>query len=252
MIAALPMYDRPSTAPANDRLWVLIRDGLRRRGLPAPEVLTRGGDLMQQWLAPDLVLAQACGLPFRACLHGRVTLVGTPDYGVAGCAPGHYCSVIVARAGGPRAALAEFAGATVACNDPLSQSGWAALWAHAPALAEGPLHLTGGHAASAAAVRDGRADLAAIDAVTWELLAAEGATAGLRVLERTAPTPGLPLIAAPGADAAALFEAVADAIAALAPGNRAALRLRGVVPIPAAAYLALAVPPAPAQFARSC
>lgn len=254
MIAALGMYDRAETAAANDRLWELIRDGLRARGLAAPEALTRGASAyMAGWTAPDLVLSQTCGLPFRAVLHDRVTLVGTPDYGVEGCAPGHYRSVLVARADDPRPTVAAFGGARLAYNDALSQSGWAAPLALAARLGLrfGPLVETGAHCASMLAVAEGRADIAALDAVTWSMLAQwEPAAGAVRVVGMTEPTPGLPLIAAPGADRAALFAAVEAAIAALAPQDRATLRLRGLVAIPAEDYLALPLPPTPAQYAQ--
>lgn len=251
MIASLPMYDRPETAGANDRFWALIRDRLRASGIAAPERLSRGtADPFAEWEAPDLVLSQSCGFPYRARLHGRVTLVGTPDYGVEGCAPGYYCSRIVARVDDPRGALSEFEGARLAFNDPGSQSGWAALASHAPRLARGPLLHTGAHAASARAVAGGRADLAALDAVSWALIArAEPFAARLRVVASTPPSPGLPLIAARGADAAALFDAVAAAIAALSEEDREVLLLRGLVRIPVEAYLAVPTPPPPANFA---
>jgi ABC-type phosphate/phosphonate transport system substrate-binding protein len=247
------MYDRPETVAANDRFWALIREGLGRRGVAAPERLTRGnGDPFATWLSPDLVLSQTCGFPYRARLHGHVTLIGTPDYGVEGCAPGHYCSRIVVRADDPRAGLAAFRGARVAYNEALSQSGWAALAHHAPELTEGPVIRTGGHARSARLVADGGADLAAIDAVTWALLARdEPFAAGLRVITSTQPTPGLPLIAAPGADREATRAAVAEAIAALDPADRATLLLRGLADIPAEAYLAVPTPRPPAQSDRS-
>ena len=253
MIASLPMYDRPETAAANDRLWALIRDRLREGSIGAPERLSRGADdPFAHWEAADLVLSQSCGFPYRSRLHGQVTLVGTPDYGVEGCAPGYYCSRIVVRADDPRGALSDFEGARLAFNDPVSQSGWAALAAHAPQLARGPLLCTGGHAASARAVAEGQADLAALDAVSWALIArAEPFAAGLRVIASTPPTPGLPLITARGADAAALFEAVAGAIAALSERDRAALLIRGLVRIPAEAYLAVPSPPAPGEFTHA-
>lgn len=254
MIAALPMYDPPSLQAANDRLWALIRDALRARGMAAPEGLRRGDDdLWPLWTAPDLVLAQTCGFPYRARLHGQVTLVGTPDYGVPGCAPGHYCSVIVVRADDPRDGAAALDGAALAYNDALSQSGWAAAqdWAAQAGIALRAGPRTGAHRASLRAVAEGRADVAAIDAVTWDLLAGlEPARDGLRVLARTVPTPGLPLIAAAGADDAATRAAVAEAIAALAPQDRAALRLRGIVAIPAAAYLAVPIPAPPDRIAQ--
>jgi ABC-type phosphate/phosphonate transport system substrate-binding protein len=247
MIASLPMYDWPGVAGANDRLWSRMRDALRDAGIAAPEALTRGGDLWDHWRAPDLVLSQTCGLPYRARLHGRVTLVATPDYGVEGCPPGHYCSVVVARADDSRTGLAAFAGARLAVNDPLSQSGWGAVAADAAALGLVPVGPTGGHRFSALAVAEGRADLAAIDAVTWRSVTRfEPWSARLRPVARTAPTPGLPWIAAAGADAAAMRAALIPAIAALAPEDRAALGLRGLVAIPAADYLAHPVPPEPA------
>lgn len=252
MIASLGMYDRAETAPANDRLWAGIRDGLRARGIDAPQGLTRGGGAYwAAWQAPDLVLSQTCGFPYRARLHGQVTLIGTPDYGVEGCPPGHYRSVFVVRADDPRA-LADFDGQPIAYNEALSQSGWAAPQNHAAGLGLRllPGLCTGGHRLSALAVAEGRADLAAIDAVTWAMLHRwEPAAATLRVLTATSPTPGLPYIAAADADQAATFDAVAAAIAALSPEDRDALRLRGLIRIAPEAYLAVPTPPSPDQIA---
>lgn len=249
MIAALPMYDRPETAAANDRLWAGIRDALRAAGRAAPEALHRGGDLWRIWQAPDLVLAQCCGLPYRARLHARVQLIATPDYGVAGCPPGHYRSVLVIRDEDRRDRLEAFAGARLAVNDALSQSGWAAPWAHAAArgIALQPVGPTGSHAASAAAVAKGRAEIAALDAVSWALMrrAGDPAAARLRVLEATAPTPGLPLIAGPDADAVLWRTACRAGLTALEAADRATLMLRDLVEIPTAAYRAVPLPPAP-------
>ncbi|GHC59693.1 phosphate/phosphite/phosphonate ABC transporter substrate-binding protein [Neogemmobacter tilapiae] len=243
MIAALGMYDLGDAAPANDRLWALIRDGLGGAGMAAPQALTRG-DLayLPGWLSPDLVLAQTCGRPFREMLHDKVALIGTPDYGLPGCAPGYYRSVFVVRADDPRGALGDFASARFAYNDPMSQSGWAGPMHHAPYLT--PALQTGGHRASAQAVAEGAADVAALDAVTWGLLQRNlpELAAQLRVVDETPPAPGLPLISAQGSDAARIFSVVAGAIAALSAGDRAALSLQGLVQIPVSAYLAL--PPA--------
>jgi ABC-type phosphate/phosphonate transport system substrate-binding protein len=249
MIAALGMYDRVEVQPANDRLWALIRDALRQRGQQAPDSLTRGEmAYMPGWLSPDLVLSQTCGFPYRARLHHKVTLIGTPDYGVPGCAPGYYCSVFLARADDLRGLSAQN-GTPIAHNDAMSQSGWAAPQNHAARLGlRFPAGLeTGGHVASARAVAEGRADLTAVDAVTWALIEDwdPGLAAALRIVDRTDPTPGLPLIAARSADADACFDAVAEAIATLSAADRATLHLRGLVRIPAAAYLAIPTPAAP-------
>ena len=252
-IASLGMYDFGPAMAANDRLWALVRDGLRARGIAAPDGLTRGeGAYWPAWEAPDLVLSQTCGYPFRARLHQRVSYVGTPDYGVEGCPPGNYNSVFVVRKDDPREGLADFDGAPFAFNEALSQSGWAAPQTHAAGLGLRlpPVVQTGGHRLSAAAVAEGRADIAAVDAVTFALMQGDPLAAALRVIARTDPTPGLPLIAAKGADAGAIFDAVSTAIVALSDGDRATLRLKGLVRIPVADYLAVPNPPPPDQMPK--
>lgn len=241
MIAALPMYDRPEIRGATDALWAAIRDALRKAGLAAPDALLRGADPWAIWRDPALVLAQTCGLPYRSRLHGAVRLVATPDYALPGCAPGHYNSVVIAR----DADLPKHP--RIAINDPLSQSGWAALqaWVSARDLALGPVTVTGAHAASARAVAEGSADLAAIDAQTWrQLVRFDHADPALEIA-RTDPTPGLPLITAMAHDPAPIREALAQALASLPPDIPGALDLRGFVQIDSAAYLAIAVPPNP-------
>lgn len=253
MIASLGMYDFGPAEAANDRLWALIRDKLRTHGIAAPDALTRGTSAYwEAWQSPDLVLSQTCGYPFRARLHDKVSYVGTPDYGVEGCPPGHYRSVFVARADDPRRTLAEFDGARFAYNEPLSQSGWAAPQTHAAKLGITlpPALQTGGHRLSAAAVAEGRADIAALDAVTHALTQkVDPVAARLRVVALTDPTPGLPYITALGRDPAPVFAAVTEAIAALTAADRAALRLKGLVRIPVASYLAVPNPPPPEQIA---
>lgn len=243
MIAALPMYDRPEIRDATDRFWALIRDALRARDIAAPNALQRdANDPMQTWLAPDLVLAQTCGLPYRTQLHGKVTLVATPNYALPGCQPGYYRSVIVAR--GPVAN--DWQGLRLAANSPGSQSGWAALATEWPDNIPAKVRLTGSHAAALAAVASGHADLAALDAQSWRLLQRfDPAAAAVRVIAETTPTPGLPFITRAGQDPAPYRTALHDAIAALTPDDRRALDLAGLVVIPSDAYLAVPVPPPP-------
>lgn len=250
MIACLPMYDWDEVRPATDALWLLIQGELARRGIAAPSALTRGADLWESWLSPDLILGQTCGFPYRTRLHGRVTLVGTPDYGLPGAPPGYYYSVLVTRTGdgaGQADDWPETAGKRLAINGFDSQSGWAA--PQNEAIERGvpfdKVLVTGAHRHSAEAVADGRADIAAIDAVTWRLIQAHRpATAGrLRVAARTRPTPGLPLIAAPGQDGDALFDAFCAATQRLGEQYRAMLGLNGAVRIAPEAYLAIPVPP---------
>ena len=91
--------------------------------------------------------------------------------------------------------LNELAAGIFAYNEALSQSGWAAPITHLAEMGLAPSRLleTGGHALSAHAVGEGRADFASLDALTWELLR-EHSDLGtrLRHVASTNPTPALP------------------------------------------------------------
>jgi hypothetical protein len=132
-----------------------------------------------------------------------------------------------------------------------SQSGWAAAATHAAAhgLAFTRFLHTGSHRDSARAVAGGRADLACIDAVTWRLVERHDpdVARALRIVDSTAPTPGLPLITAPGRDRGPLDGVLADLPARLPDAVREPMGLAGVAPLDAAAYLAVPTPPTPSQ-----
>ena len=245
MIASLAMYDLLALQGANDRLWRAIRSHLGH----GPENLTRDGDLWQIWQSPDLLIAQTCGMPFRTRLHPNVTLVGTPDYGLPDCPPGYYNSVLVVHVDANGDRPEDFAGVRFAYNDPASQSGWAAPITHmdAAGVRFAVLLQTGSHANSARAVAEGGADIAGLDALTWQLLQDHNPTLTdrLRVIDSTEPTPALPYITAAGRDPAPIAKAFRAALGDLPPRDRAALRLQGLVDIPAPAYLAIATPASP-------
>lgn len=249
MLAGFPMYDRPETRGAHDRLWRLIRAALGY----GPAALTRAydDDLWELWEHPELLLGVSCGLPLRTRLKGKVTLVGSLVNDLPGCPRGHYFSRIVIRADAEPLPFAAYAGARLAYNQAHSQSGWAAAQNHAA------LHgfrftdvvETGAHRESVRAVAEGRAEIACIDAVSWALICEhDGFAAGVQVIGATEPTPGEPVLTAPGRDAAALARAMAEAIDALSPEDRAVLHLAGFAPVeelPLAAYEAVSTPPGP-------
>ncbi|TDK43135.1 phosphate/phosphite/phosphonate ABC transporter substrate-binding protein [Antarcticimicrobium luteum] len=244
MIAWLGMYDMAPLRAANDRFWI----GIRRALGYGPATLSREADPWEVWQSPDLLLAQTCGLPYRIRLHRTVTLVATPDYGLPGCPPGHYNSVLVVRADAAGETPEDFAGGTLAYNEALSQSGWAApsTFFAARGIGFADLLRTGAHAASARAVAEGRADVAGIDALTWALLCAhDPVTDALRVIGATEPTPALPFVTAAGRDPAPLRDALRTAVRTLAAEDRAALHLRGIEVLPPSAYLSVPTPPPP-------
>ncbi|NDV01688.1 phosphate/phosphite/phosphonate ABC transporter substrate-binding protein [Pseudoroseicyclus tamaricis] len=248
MIAALPMYQRAENAAAHAVLWALIRDGLRVRGIEAPEALDVETDHMEVWGRPDLVLSQICNLPYRAVYRERVTLIGASDYGLKDCAPGYYYSYFVVPKDDPASRPEEAAGYPLDHNDGLSQSGWGAaqLWAAERGFAFPAGKATGAHSASLARLAEGRGRLAAIDAVTWRNLErwAPEQVAAVKIIGRTGASPGQSFITRAGEDPAPYSAAIAEAIGALPAEEAATLGLKGIVPLPASAY-DLPLPPKP-------
>ena len=248
MIASLPMYDMPHLRGAHDRYWTAIRDALGY----GPDALTRGGDPWAEWQSPDLLLGQTCGLPYRARLHDKVTLVGTPDYDLPDCPPGHYFSYLIRRRADPRSLKELCKHGVMAFNDPVSQSGWAAPVAHLAArrLHPGKTLHTGAQLSSISAVLRKTADFAAIDAVTLMLWAQHDMDAMTFVdaFTRTEPAPALPYIPARDTAPAPIAAALSTAINTLSELDRLDLRLRGLSHIPAEDYMALPVPAPPAEL----
>lgn len=236
------MYDRRETADAYDRLWKLMRDRLPME-MGLPQRLTRDiDDLDAHWCDPGLVISQTCSLPFRTGLSDAVQLVATPvlalDYD-----PGFYNSIIVERKGAPP----REGGMRAAYNSADSQSGWAALeeYRESQGLTWAKTLKTGSHQASARGVALGRADIAAIDALSWHQAKTwDGYTRSLKVVGTTSPQPALPYICAKGLDAAEIREALAGALRAIEPEHRAALGVIGLTDIPAERYLEMPPPPA--------
>ena len=250
MIASLMMYARPELAGAHARYWALIRAALGDLGIDSPMGLSNEAEEFLVWKDPALVLSQTCGMPYRLWLHDKVTLIGTPDYGLEGCPPGYYRSPIVVRQDDTRAALADFAQARFAYNVSFSQSGFASIYNTVTPHGfwfQDKVE-SGGHQASARMVAEGEADIAALDAVTWDLIQRfDNFASDLRVLCWTAPTPGLPYIAAAGVDQPAIFGAVSRAIERLEAQDRTALGIKGFIEIPKADYLAVPNPPVSAR-----
>jgi ABC-type phosphate/phosphonate transport system substrate-binding protein len=247
-IATLQMYDLPEVRVANDDWWAGLARALRRAGLSeVPAQLTWDGPPEGPWRDPGFLFGQTCGYPLMHGLAGVVQVVATPVYTAPGCEGPHYRSIFVVREDEAARSLAELRGRIAAFNSTQSQSGYSALRsAVAPLARDGSFFSqvieTGGHIQSARAVAEGRADLAALDCVTYALLARHcpAAVAGLRVLDRSAAAPGLPYVTradAPADLVARLRDGLAEAAAdpALAAA-REALLLTGVEVLAPKAY----------------
>ena len=201
-IAVLPMYDAPHLRAATDGLWHWLAFWLAADGVGGvPEILDRGIGHAESWEDPRLLLGQACEYPLATGYGEYVVPLVTPTYDAPGCGVGTYCSQIVVRRDDTVSSLAGLRGRICAVNEPDSNSGMNLLRAALAPVAGGrclfrEVVFTGGHAASARAVAEGTADVAAIDSVTWAHLedAAAELTAQLRVLGRTPSSPSLPFV----------------------------------------------------------
>ena len=239
MFASLPMYDRPESRAAHERLWAAIRDGMRERGVAAPEALDRETHYSDGWARPDLTLGQICNLPYRALLRGKVRRIAASDYGLEGCQPGYYRSLFVVRQDDPAMRPEDLAGRPMAYSDALSQSGYGAVasWAVKTGFRLNPALRTGAHIESVRAVASGKADFATIDAQTFRILAPTvPEITALRVIGATPASPGMTFITSPQNDPAPFREAIGAAIAGLGTEDAAILGLRVVVELPDEAY----------------
>ncbi|KAI0808847.1 ABC-type phosphate/phosphonate transport system, periplasmic component [Xylaria sp. FL0064] len=169
-------------------------------------------DLHTLWRHPALLLAQACWGPMELGLACCVEVVGQQDYSnVKGGVATFYASTIVARRtaddvsappdGKSNLPLADLRGKRLAYNSKDSMSGIISLERDLASLNES-LDIfserveSGGHRNSIIAVAEGRADVAAIDCLTWRLAKRyESASRSLAVIGWTARRKGLPFIA---------------------------------------------------------
>jgi ABC-type phosphate/phosphonate transport system substrate-binding protein len=244
------MYDWPEVAWATDALWCAVAGQLTAAGVAAPAVLDRSRDAEIVWRDPGLVLSQICGFPVATSLRDSVQLVATPVYDVEGCEGPRYSSFIVASSEERGGTLADFAGRRVAFNSHDSLSGYVTLVA---ALREAGLSPdqfewveTGSHRASVRAMAEGRADLAAIDALCWALaLSFEAAAVSrLQTIGQTPLRPAPPTITSAGRspeEVEAIRAALSHAAASRATEEaRKALRIDGVAVLGTADYEPLA------------
>lgn len=214
------MYDWPEVRAQTDAQWARLRDDLRRRGVDAPQALTRANtpsgdlDLAALWRDPSLLFAQTCWGPMGLGLSEHVRVLGQPDY--SDCEGGQgafYSSALVMRGSEPgvRAPADGHAvlpldllrGRRLVFNSEDSMSGVLALSRDLDELGESLAIFsrrieTGGHRASLRAVAGGGADVAAVDCRSWALFRRlePDVSAGLRAVGWTAHRKGLPYICA--------------------------------------------------------
>ncbi|MEK9754316.1 MAG: PhnD/SsuA/transferrin family substrate-binding protein [Rhodospirillaceae bacterium] len=171
----------------------------------------------EQWRAPALLFGQTCGYPLMKGLTGPVRLVATPTYAAPFVEGASYRSLVVVGAGSGVSSLAQLKGKVAAINKPTSHSGYNAFRrlvadyarqsmpeAFASPERAGQVHnfakvvTAASHLESLCAVAAGKADVAAIDAISFHLISRQmpELTGTVRIVTTTLPAPGLPFITA--------------------------------------------------------
>lgn len=242
-VAALTMYVEP--AEVRDAYRQLAEAVALRLGATlesAPE------ELPALWNHPELLLAQTCGYPWATRLRGQVRLVAAPRYRFEGCQAAEHCAFILVPDALDVASLADLRGKRVALNGLDSNSGMNLLRLAVAPLAErgrffGEVIVSESHANSLALLQQGHADVATVDAVTYGYLqrAQPERVAGLRLLQRTRPSPALPFITAASrsdAEVEALRGALSDSLVA-DPTLAECLAIEGFTAVDEATYLPL-------------
>ncbi len=235
VLASLPMYDWPEIRGATDALW----QGLANHAGVVGK-LDRSVDHISFWRHENFSFSQTCGYPFTHEFSGLLSYVATPHYAAVGCDGPYYSSIIFANA---PVFTGVQKGWRPAINSLDSMSGHLALKLAFPTETRrgdffAPALITDGHLNSLKALREGRADFCAIDAVCVALAKKYRPQdlAGLIEIGRSPQVPGLPFVTR-GEDVNMWREAVlktfADPTLAAA---REALLLKGVSVLPPEAY----------------
>jgi ABC-type phosphate/phosphonate transport system substrate-binding protein len=205
MIASLPMYDWPEVRRATDAWWAGLARHLRAEGFDAPDRLTRSRSPGAQWRRPDLLLSQTCGYPLTHEFKDQLEVLATPVYDVEGCSGPLYSSVIVVHADSAVSRPEDLRDATAACNAADSLSGHLALKCVFAPLANGGRFFgriveSGSHRGSMQLVHERKADVAAIDCVSFALAnrTRPELTASLAVIAHGPAAPALPYVTAAG------------------------------------------------------
>lgn len=237
LIASLPWYDLPGSARALDTFWNQLRQQLclQHPGLEhqLPNQLERDTGLERQWNSAGLILSQCCGPDLFRPDTPELEVIARPVFSTLDCEPGYYYSHIVSATEQPVASL------RVVANGPTSRSGFIALqeWLQQQGIEPARLLFSGSHQQSLLWIKEGRADLAAIDAHSWHWLQDRS----LCIIDQTdtAPTPPFVMHSQSPVSPASMRRALTSALQAAEQ-----IGISGLLETGKALYQACAVRPA--------
>jgi ABC-type phosphate/phosphonate transport system substrate-binding protein len=201
-IASLPMYNIPEIRKASSSLWSGIAKYLRLEGVEeVPDRLVFNQPLHKLWSDSNLMFSQCCGYDVVRRFENTLTPLAVPHFDVADCAGGEYSSLVVVGEDCPYDDVLEMYGTVAAINGPESHSGMSSLRQlvasrHKDGRFFNEIVISGAHVKSLNMLRRRKADVAAVDCVTYALLSVyqPNTLAGIRVLGRTYHSPAPPYV----------------------------------------------------------
>ena len=159
----------------------------------------RHGDIVLR--DPALGFGHTCGYPLMTHLSGAFTPFCAAGFDVPGTNGKYYASQIIVNAESEIENLTQCEGAVAAVNSPDSNSGMNVLRYELARIGAQPgffarVLISGGHLPSLEAVAEKRADVAAIDCVTFQLIADAypALSSRVRSIGLTTKTCGLPFV----------------------------------------------------------
>lgn len=173
----MPWYDLDEVRDDTDALWREIRRQFCELGLPdVPHSLNRKISYERQWTSEKFYFGQACGYDVRIAYADQLQIVATPNYSAPGCRASEYSSFVVVRDDASYRSIEDLRGARCVINTPTSHSGMNVLRAlvaplHSDGSFFGSVQMSGAHEQSLRMIQSGEVDVAAIDCVTFALLA---------------------------------------------------------------------------------
>jgi len=188
MKASLPMYDIVEIRQAHDTLWQGFARHFRRHGLEnVPNRLMHDQPVNSLWSDNSLFMSQCCGYDIIHRYKHRLQVLATPWFNATGCSNGDYASTIVVPTDSAFDDVTDMVGKVAVINGPESHSGMNAL-----------LSLVSSHCQSSRFFAEGKADIAAVDCITYELLGRYRPISiqGTRALGLTYPAPAPPYVTA--------------------------------------------------------
>lgn len=237
LIASLPWYDLPGSARGLDAFWNRLREqlclqhpDLQQR---LPNQLDRETGLERQWNSAGLILSQCCGPDLFRPDTPELEVIARPVFSALDCEAGYYFSHIISRTDKLSDEL------RVVANGPTSRSGFIALqeWLQQQGIEPARLLFSGSHQQSLLWIKEGRADLAAIDAHSWHWLKDDT----LAILDRTETAPTPPYVMHHQSPVSA--ESMRKTLGAVLLQNTNEIGISGLLPSDKALYQACAIRP---------